>query len=172
MLVQGVSYLIERKYQVFANWTENSPAVDPGSIDWQAVRDGKLTLRVRRGPGPGNSMGDIKFMMPNKLGIYLHDSPDKMLFRNPDRWLSNGCVRVEDAHRLAAWLFGAMPSGHDPDVEERVPLAEPVPVFITYITVAATQNGVVFRADPYHRDAAVLARYFGKEGELEHPEHY
>ena len=118
MLVQGVSYLIERKYQVFANWTENSPAVDPGSIDWQAVRDGKLTLRVRRGPGPGNSMGDIKFMMPNKLGIYLHDSPDKMLFRNPDRWLSNGCVRVEDAHRLAAWLFGAMPSGHDPDVEE------------------------------------------------------
>ncbi len=132
-------------------------------MDWQAVKDGKLELRIGRRPGPGNSMGDIKFMMPNALGIYLHDTPDKTVFSKDERWISNGCVRLEDAHRLANWLFGAMPKGRDPGVEERVELREPVPVFVTYLTAAATGDHVVFREDRYRRDAAVLARYFGKE---------
>jgi murein L,D-transpeptidase YcbB/YkuD len=85
---------------------------------------GKLTLRMRQGPGGGNSMGKIKFMMPNKFGIYLHDTPDKTVFDVDQRWISNGCIRLQDAPRLATWLFGAMPKGRDPDVEERVDLPE------------------------------------------------
>ena len=163
VLEQGVGYLSARKYEVFADFTEGAPMLDPTTVDWQAVRDGKLSLRIRRGPGPGNSMGDIKFMMPNKLGIYLHDTHDKTVFAKDDRWISNGCVRVEDAQRLATWLFGVMPKAGDPNVEEKVVMAEPVPVFLTYLTASATSGGVVFRADPYERDTAVLARYFGAE---------
>jgi murein L,D-transpeptidase YcbB/YkuD len=163
VLEQGVGYLSERKYEVFADFMEGSPMLDPALVDWQAVRDGKLSLRIRRGPGPGNSMGDIKFMMPNDLGIYLHDTHDKSVFGKDNRWVSNGCVRVEDAQRLATWLFGAMPQGGDPDVEERVDLAEPVPVFLTYMTAESTVDGVVFRADPYERDTSVLVRFFGAE---------
>lgn len=51
----------------------------------------------------------------------------------------------------------------DVSVETRVNLREPVPVFLTYLTASATPGGVVFRADPYERDTAVLARYFGAE---------
>jgi len=163
VLEQGLGYLSERKYEVFADWTEDGPMLDPATVDWQAVSEGKLSLRIRRGPGPGNSMGDIKFMMPNDLGIYLHDTHDKSVFAKDDRWISNGCVRVEDAQRLAAWLFGAMPHVDDPGVETRVDLAEPVAVFLTYLTAAASADGVVFRADPYRRDTAVLERYFGAE---------
>ncbi len=121
---------------------------------------------MRQLPGPGNSMGDIKFMMPNDYGIYLHDTPDKALFQKEDRWISNGCVRVEDARRLAKWLFGNMPRGSDPDAEERVDLERPVPVYITYMTAGASHGGVVFRKDPYGRDAALLARYFTPSREL------
>ena len=163
VLEQGLGYLSERKYEVFADFTEGSPRLDPAQVDWQAVSDGKLSLRIRRAPGPGNSMGDIKFMMPNDLGIYLHDTHDRTVFQKDNRWVSNGCVRVEDAQRLATWLFGAMPQPGDPNVEERVDMAEPVPVFLTYLTAASTPNGVVFRADPYGRDPSVLARYFGAE---------
>jgi murein L,D-transpeptidase YcbB/YkuD len=163
VLEQGVGYLSERKYEVFADFTEGSPQLDPATVDWEAVRKGNLLLRIRRGPGPGNSMGDIKFMMPNKLGIYLHDTHEKSVFEKDDRWVSNGCVRVEDAQRLATWLFGAMPKAGNPDVEERVDLAEPVAVFLTYLTAESTPDGVVFRADPYDRDRSVLARYFGAE---------
>ncbi|MBA3240873.1 MAG: L,D-transpeptidase family protein [Acidobacteria bacterium] len=163
VLEQGLGYLSERNYEVFANWSGNAPQLNPANVDWQAVKDGKLALRIGRRPGPGNSMGDIKFMMPNALGIYLHDTPDKTVFKKDERWISNGCVRLEDAHRLAAWLFGAMPKGGDPRVEERVELREPVPVLVTYLTVAAKGDDVVFREDRYERDAAVLARYFREE---------
>jgi murein L,D-transpeptidase YcbB/YkuD len=163
VLEQGLGYLSERNYEVFANWSGDAAQLDPANVDWQAVKDGKLELRIGRRPGPGNSMGDIKFMMPNALGIYLHDTHDKTVFPKDERWISNGCVRLEDAHRLAAWLFGAMPKGRDPHVEERVELREPVPVFVTYLTAAATGDDVVFRADRYQRDAAVLTRYFREE---------
>lgn len=166
ILEQGLKYLTDRRDEVFANENEDSPLIDPATIDWQAVKDGKLTLRMRQGPGGGNSMGKIKFMMPNKFGIYLHDTPDKTVFNRDDRWISNGCVRLQDASRLAAWLFGSMPEGRNPDVEERVELREPVPVFVTYLTVEARADGIVFRADPYERDPAVLARYFAAEGKL------
>jgi murein L,D-transpeptidase YcbB/YkuD len=167
VLEQGLKYLTERKDEVFADGSANSPPIDPATVDWQAVKDGKLTLRMRQGPGGGNSMGKIKFMMPNKFGIYLHDTPDKTVFDSDQRWISNGCIRLQEAPRLAAWLFGAMPRVRDPDVEERVELDEPVPVFVTYLTVEATADGVVFRADPYGRDPAVLARYFAEERQLE-----
>ena len=163
VLEQGLGYLSERKYEVFADFTDGAPQLDPALVDWQAVSDGKLSLRIRRGPGPGNSMGDIKFMMPNDLGIYLHDTHDKALFQQDDRWVSNGCVRVEDAQRLATWLFGKMPNAGDPNIEKRVEMTEPVPVFLTYLTASSTPGGVVFRADPYERDTSVLARYFGAE---------
>jgi murein L,D-transpeptidase YcbB/YkuD len=108
-------------------------------------------------------MGDIKFMMPNDLGIYLHDTHDKTVFQKDHRWVSNGCVRVEDAQRLATWLFGAMPHVEDPKVQTRVELTPAVPVFVTYLTVSAGPGGVTFRNDPYGRDTAVLARFFGAE---------
>ncbi len=163
VLEQGLGYLTERKYEVFADWTENASSLDPATVDWQAVKEGKLAPRLRRGPGPGNSMGDIKFMMPNALGIYLHDTHDRTVFQKDERWISNGCVRVEDAQRLATWLFGSRPTGDDPDIEKRVDLLDPVPVFVTYLTAGATAEGVVFRADPYQRDPAVLDQYFGEE---------
>jgi murein L,D-transpeptidase YcbB/YkuD len=166
VLEQGLKYLIDRNDEVFADGSANSPPIDPATVDWEAVKDGKLTLRMRQGPGGGNSMGKIKFMMPNRFGIYLHDTPDKTVFDTDQRWISNGCIRLQDAPRLAAWLFGAMPKGRDPDVEESVELREPVPVFVTYLTVEAKADGVVFRADPYGRDPAVLARYFAEERQL------
>jgi murein L,D-transpeptidase YcbB/YkuD len=167
VLEQGLKYLTDRHDEVFAsNSTGNANPIDPATVDWQAVKDGTLALRMRQGPGGGNSMGKIKFMMPNKFGIYLHDTPDKAVFDVDQRWISNGCIRLQDAPRLAQWLFGAMPKGRNPDVEERVELPEPVPVFVTYFTVEATTDGIMFRADPYGRDPAVLARYFAEESRL------
>ena len=50
-------------------------------------------------------MGKMKFEMPNDYGIYLHDTPLKEKFAG-DRWISNGCVRLEDYRRFATWVFG------------------------------------------------------------------
>ncbi|QIK79815.1 L,D-transpeptidase family protein [Sphingomonas piscis] len=155
---QGVSYLTDREYQVLSDWSDNPQVLDPNTIDWVAVRDGRKEIRLRRLPSPANSMGMIKFMLPNDFGIYLHDTPDKSHFGKGDQWISNGCVRLEDARRLATWLFGDMPQGRNPKIEEDVQLRDPVPVYMTYLTVRPTASGVEFLPDHYGRDDAVLAR--------------
>jgi len=160
IVAQGVSYLTEREYQVLSSYDENARVLDPNSIDWQAVVDGRQEVRLRRLPSPANSMGMMKFMLPNYFGIYLHDSPEKDHFTKNELWISNGCVRVEDYKRFASWLFGGyVPKGGDPKVEEEVNLPAPVPVYMTYLTVQSTASGVQFLADPYGRDAHLMDRF-------------
>ncbi len=165
VMEQGLTYLYERNYEVLTDWTEEAELIDPTTVDWQKVADGRTDVWLRRGPGPWNSMGEIKFMMPNAYGIYLHDTPDaeEVLFEAENRWISNGCIRLEDARRFAKWVFGEMPKGSNPKVEERVDLDDPVPVYVTYMTAAAGPNGPQFRADPYNRDPALLARMGGDD---------
>lgn len=100
-------------------------------------------------------MGAVKFMLPNPLGIYLHDTPDKAAFRQSERLLSSGCVRVEDAPRLARWLFNGAAPKPSGAPEERVDLPKPVPVYIAYLTAAPTPTGIAFRKDIYGRDSSV-----------------
>ena len=157
---QGISYLTEREYQVMPDYSENARPIDPGSVDWQAVVDGRQEVRLRRLPSPANSMGMMKFMLPNYFGIYLHDSPEKDHFTKNELWISNGCVRVEDYKRFAAWLFdGNVPKGHDPKVEEEVNLPKPVPVYMTYLTAQPTASGIQFMPDHYGRDARLMERF-------------
>ena len=158
VLRDGLPYLRERGYEILSGWAEDSPELDPAAVDWAAVAAGRQRLRVRQRPGDGNMMGEIKFRMPNDLGIYLHDTPDRSLFDAGDRRLSSGCVRLEDAQRLSRWLFGRRVAARSPAPEQRVDLAEPVPIYITYFTAAPTADGIAFRDDVYGRDDALLAR--------------
>ncbi len=160
VVAQGVSYLTDREYQVLSDYGENAEVLDPNSIDWQAVVDGRAEVRLRRLPSPANSMGMMKFMLPNYFGIYLHDSPEKDHFTKNELWISNGCIRVEDYKRFARWLFGGyVPQGKNPKVEEEVDLPKPVPVYMTYLTVQPSANGVQFLEDHYGRDAHLMERY-------------
>jgi murein L,D-transpeptidase YcbB/YkuD len=160
IVAQGVSYLTEREYQVMTGYGEDARIVDPSTIDWQAVVDGRQEVTLRRLPSPANSMGMMKFMLPNYFGIYLHDSPEKDHFTKNELWISNGCVRVEDYKRVARFLFnGSVPQGDNPKVEKEVDLPKPVPVYMTYLTVQPTADGVQFLADPYGRDAHLMERY-------------
>ena len=160
VVAQGVSYLTDREYQVLTDYGDDAKTIDPHDVDWQAVVDGRQSVVLRRLPSPANSMGMMKFMLPNYFGIYLHDSPEKEHFTKNELWISNGCVRVEDYKRLATWLFGGyVPKGDNPKVEKEVDLPQPVPVYMTYLTAQPTAGGVQFMPDPYGRDAHLMERY-------------
>ena len=158
----GLSYLNDFHYEVLSDWTVNSRPIDPKTVNWKAIASGKSapTILVRQLPGPWNSMGEMKFEMPNDFGIYLHDTPHKELFAQDDRWLSNGCVRLEDYRRFATWVFGRMPNVTSAR-EQRFELPKAVPIYMTYLTVAPAGNGVVFRPDPYGFDALAMPQMFG-----------
>ncbi|MEO8176848.1 MAG: L,D-transpeptidase family protein, partial [Sphingomicrobium sp.] len=106
VLEQGVRYLTDHNYQVLASFAADAPVISPKDVDWRAVADGRITVKVRQLPGPANSMGQVKFGFPNNDGIFLHDTPRKELFAADQRAISHGCVRLEDAPRLARWLMG------------------------------------------------------------------
>lgn len=148
----GVGYLKAKRYQVLSDWSDKAKVLNPSRIDWKAVEAGTRELRVRQLPGRGNFMGKVKFNFPNDQGIYLHDTPDKALLKEEVRFASSGCVRLEDASRLGAWLFGKMPASKKGAVEQVVPLEQPVPVYITYLTAAPDEGRIVFREDLYNRD--------------------
>jgi murein L,D-transpeptidase YcbB/YkuD len=171
VLSGGSSYLSERRYEVLDGWHNDAKVIGPGTVDWNAVAKGTREVRVRQLPGGANSMGAIKFMMPNEYGIYLHDTPNKALFAEENRWLSNGCVRLEDAERLARWVFGTMPRASQADAEEYVPVQQALPVYITYLTVDVGDGGPLFRADPYNRDKAVLKRFAEAGDSMKNAEH-
>jgi murein L,D-transpeptidase YcbB/YkuD len=160
IVAQGVSYLTDREYQVMTGYGEDAQVLDPNSVDWKAVVAGTQEVRLRRLPSPANSMGMMKFMLPNYFGIYLHDSPEKDHFTKNELWISNGCVRLEDYKRLAKFLYdGIVPQGKNPKVEEHVDLPVPIPVYMTYLTVQPTADGVQFLEDHYGRDAHLMERY-------------
>jgi murein L,D-transpeptidase YcbB/YkuD len=106
-------------------------------------------------------------MFPNEYNVYLHSTPSQALFARARRDFSHGCIRVEKAAELAAWVLRnnpdwtlervqqGMQSGKD---DVTVNLAKSVPVFIVYGTALAYENGDVhFTDDIYLHDANLAA---------------
>ncbi len=154
ILKQGNAYLKRQGYEVMADWTADSAVIPWTKIDWKAVRAGKIHVRIRQDPGPANSMGKFKYPFASGEDIYLHDSPEREYFTRDKRDLSHGCVRLEDARRLGAWLLGHDPSPPDDSAENQVQLQRPVPIFLTYVTAQVKNGQIAYLDDPYGWDKA------------------
>ena len=157
VLKEGLGYLERNGYVLLSDWGERAQPVDPSTVDWEAVAAGRVLVRLRQDPGPGNAMGRMKFMFPNPQGIYLHDTPNKELLNEEARLFSGGCVRLEDAQRLAKWLYGRPLEWRGAMTEEPVELAKPVPVYLIYQTAVPGATGIVFYQDIYGKDRSMLA---------------
>jgi murein L,D-transpeptidase YcbB/YkuD len=157
VLDQGLGYLKDRGYQVLDGWTADANVIDPKTVDWLAVNKGLRNVHVRQLPGGDNFMGAVKFEFPNPQGIYLHDTPDLHLMKVDARQLSSGCVRLEDAGRMHRWLMGKpLPKANRKAKPEQIALLpEPVPIYITYLTVQPEGGNLAFLSDPYSLDAEV-----------------
>jgi murein L,D-transpeptidase YcbB/YkuD len=131
-------------------------------------QNGNLT-QIRQLPGKNNALGQVKFLFPNSYDIYLHDTPHKDLFAQPNRALSHGCIRVAKPDSLAYFILreqtewtpekiaAAMNSGKEQTVEVK----NPVPVAITYYTAFADEKGKMnFRKDVYGYDKKTAAKMF------------
>ena len=138
--------------------------INPKSIDWNTERAANYILR--QDSGAGNSLGAIRIGMPNKLAVYMHDTPSKRLFGADYRFLSHGCVRVQGVYDLAEWLLQGTPNPTggawdkvallakvSDGAREDIHLAKATPVIWVYLTGWANDEGVAnFRNDVYGVD--------------------
>jgi murein L,D-transpeptidase YcbB/YkuD len=163
-------YLAANDFQLLSDWSDNARVLDPHAIDWSAVHPDTFTYKVRQGPGPGNALGHIKFMFPNRFNIYLHDTPARGLFAQEVRDFSHGCIRVQDPEMLAAFVLDRQPGWSEEQINaaiatgqrQIVTLDQPLPVHIAYLTTWVNKDGSVnFRRDVYGRDAILAAALFG-----------
>jgi murein L,D-transpeptidase YcbB/YkuD len=140
--------------------TQNDMETVPPSASMADLKAGRA--RVRQRPGPKNSLGAIKFAMPNPMDIYLHSTPARELFSRSRRDLSHGCIRVEHPAALAQYVLGRQPEWNadaiqdalQPGPTRRVDLVHAIPVVIFYATAVVDSGGRPrFAADIYGRDA-------------------
>jgi murein L,D-transpeptidase YcbB/YkuD len=134
-------------------------ARDPGYLARHHMR-WRGPLQVQQEAGPYSALGRLKFEMSDPYDVYLHDTPEKYLFRLANRMKSHGCVRVEYPRELAALLLHESPYAVARGIAEwrthAEALPEPVDVYIVYQTVSFAPSGaLVFHADPYGRDAEI-----------------
>jgi len=115
---------------------------------------------IQQLPGVGTALGQLKFELPNRFDVYLHDTPLKKLFARDNRRQSHGCVRVENPRELAALLLQqpveVINKGIALGYTNRRTLPAPVPVFLVYQTAFVGAGGAIeFRPDAYQRDDAI-----------------
>lgn len=159
-VVRNPEYLQKNNIEVLRRSGDRVEKVDPATVNWNdASETSDISLRQR--PGPGNALGHIKFLLPNKNNVYLHDTPTHNLFDRRGRAFSHGCVRLEEPVELARyvladepkWTEEAIRKAMDSGEEQAVRLNRTLPVHIVYFTAWAEPDGTVaFLPDVYGRD--------------------
>lgn len=124
----------------------------------------------RQPAGPRNALGDVKFNMPNRWDIYLHDTPHREDFPKRYRALSSGCVRVQEPREFAEFILSTLEgrenftSGRiDSLIDKRKTryevLKTKIPVHLVYLTAFEDESGNLrFLEDIYRRDKKLLAK--------------
>jgi murein L,D-transpeptidase YcbB/YkuD len=160
-IAKDVSYLKKRQLAVVDN---DGKEVDPHTINWSHYLNGGFPYRIVQDSGDEGSLGRIKFMMPNRFMVYMHDTPSKELFDKSRRTFSHGCVRVDRPLELAElllkdpvkWGIPKIEAAIDTDKTRTVNLPVRVPVYFLYQTAFVDDDQVQFRVDIYDRDARLL----------------
>ena len=162
-LKQNANYLASRNMVVM-----DGPDGDPHgrTIDWKSVKPADFPYAIRQLPGPATALGAVMLDSPNDFDVYLHDTPNKNLFKLDDREISNGCIRVQQVFPLASLaLTGDAEEGMNmlnaalkTHQTQRIELDRPVPVYFLYWTVLPGEDGQIeFRPDRYGRDKVLIA---------------
>jgi L,D-transpeptidase YcbB len=155
-LQQNPAYYSGKNYQFYKNNLEIDPAVENWNEDANPY-----AYRIVQLPGADNSLGRVKFVMPNSMNVYLHDTPNHRLFSKDYRALSHGCIRLSDPTEFAAfllrdqrgWEATKIDKAMNSDSPTVVHLKTMYKVYTSYRTAWVDDTGVVnFREDIYGYD--------------------
>ena len=159
LMRENPQYLAEQNIRIFSGWGASAQELPPEIIDWNTEE--ATQYMFRQDPGEINSLGSVKINFHNEHQVYLHDTPNKSLFGDDYRFLSSGCVRVQNIRELVTWLLRSNEGWSRQRIDQviangeriDVNITNPAPLYINYVTAwAATDGTVNFRDDIYGRD--------------------
>ncbi|WP_349237353.1 L,D-transpeptidase family protein [Bosea sp. ASV33] len=150
-------YLTENKIRIIS---PSGGEISPASVNWNSDEATRYTFRQDPG-GDFNSLGFVRINIPSPHGVYMHDTPSKGIFGDDYRFVSSGCMRVQNVRDYVAWLLKNTPGWDRAKIDETIQsgqrvnarIADPVACYWVYITAWATPDGgVQFRDDIYNKD--------------------
>jgi murein L,D-transpeptidase YcbB/YkuD len=149
-------YLTENRIRIIGPGGE----IAPEAVNWNSDEATRYTFRQDPG-GEFNSLGFVRINTPSPHGVYMHDTPSKGIFGDDYRFVSSGCIRVQNVRDYITWLLKDTPGWDRAKIDQTLAsgerinarLAQPVPVYWVYVTAWATPDGTVqFRDDIYQKD--------------------
>ncbi|MEJ1339176.1 MAG: L,D-transpeptidase family protein [Candidatus Sedimenticola sp. (ex Thyasira tokunagai)] len=158
-------YLASKNIDVLRKTESGWSVEDAAKLDWDSYNWNHFPFTLRQHPGDHNSLGKLKFYMPNPYNIYLHDTPSRELFDQELRAFSSGCIRVEHPLQLAEMLMGDRAQSLETTLAEQIASGEtlktsipkPVPVYLVYLTSWVDELGAVqFRPDSYRLNKPLI----------------
>lgn len=158
-----------RQYGLKIETKDGSPR-DWRKIDWS--QDDIRNYIVLQPPGPKSVLGVVKFSFPSQHTIFMHDTPDKWMFRSSQRTHSHGCLRVWKPVELAEILL-AYDKGWDKakvaelirsgPLDNEVAIEKRLPIHLTYFTAWVDDNGKLRAfADIYGHERRVIQALEGQ----------
>ena len=151
------NYLTENKIRIIS---QSGGEIAPASVNWNSDEATRYTFRQDPG-GEFNSLGFVRINIPSPHGVYMHDTPSKGIFGDDYRFVSSGCMRVQNVRDYVAWLLKNTPGWDRAKIDETIQsgqrvnarIADPVACYWVYVTAWATPDGgVQFRDDIYNKD--------------------
>jgi murein L,D-transpeptidase YcbB/YkuD len=167
-------YLARRGFKMV---TSKGKRIDPYKINWTKYTD-RMPYKVVQDSGNDNALGVMKFNFKNKYSVYLHDTNQRYLFANGKRFLSHGCVRVQEWNKLADYLLkddslvaaegkiaklDSMKIWLEEKEKMVIPVTNRLPVFIRYFTCEGKDGRIVFYDDIYGDDKLIREKYFASK---------
>ena len=96
-------YIDAGNYQVL---NKAGNIVDPYSVNWHELNQTNFPYLIRQSTGCDNALGLLKLNFYNPYGVYLHDTPNKNLFKQQKRFYSHGCMRMEKPMDMGHLVLG------------------------------------------------------------------
>ena len=149
---KSANYLEQNSYDVV---DARGRVLDESNINWKKYTEQSFPYYFRQATGSRNSLGTIKFDLPNPYSIFLHATSWQGAFSKEYRFLSHGCIRLEKPFVLADDLLRGeinikkLKGGKKNTEPKTIRLPEKVQVFIIYNPVAIVANKLQFFPDTY-----------------------
>lgn len=151
------AWLDQRNMQVIDG---QGRVVDHHRLNWRSFHTGYFPYTIRQSTGCDNALGVLKLDIETPYGVYLHDTNHKGAFLQDYRFLSHGCIRLEEPLLLGSMLLeGKLDTAYLQSCfndKKPIPLllSHPVAVFSLYMSVTVDAGGYLqFWPDPYRLKA-------------------
>jgi murein L,D-transpeptidase YcbB/YkuD len=141
---------------------------DGQPLDWHKIDWAKVDIRnyeVTQASGPKSVLGHVKFSFPSQHTIYMHDTPDKWMFRSSQRTLSHGCLRVQKPMELAEMILNEDKGWDKAKIAEldrsgpmnnEIAIDKRIPIHLVYFTAWVADDGLLkIFADIYGHEKRV-----------------